>query len=125
MASDYLYLNSRDYLLRLDIDQIIYFEADGNYTYIISANKVKHTISMTLAKMQEILTKSLGEKSLMFARIGKSHIVSVNYINHIDIPKQILVLSDGHSFAFKLMISKDALRKLKNKLTKQKSNIIC
>ena len=120
MTPDFLYLNSRDYLLRLDINHIVYFEADGNYTNIVSANKVKHTVGMTLAKMQEVLTKSLGEKALRFVRIGKSHIVSMNYINQIDIPKQTLILSDGHSFAFKVSVSKEALRKLKDILTRQK-----
>ncbi|MCF0196019.1 MAG: LytTR family transcriptional regulator [Bacteroidaceae bacterium] len=118
MAPDFLYLNSRDYLLRLDINHIVYFEADGNYTNIISANKVKYTVGMTLAKLQEILTKSLGERAMRFVRIGKSHIVSLNHINKIDIPKQMLVLSDGHSFALKVTVSKDALRKLKDLLTR-------
>lgn len=116
----YLYLNSRDYLLRLDIDHLVYFEADGNYTNIVSANKIKHTIGMTLSKMQELLTVSLGENALRFVRVGKSHIVSMNYINQIDVPKQILILSDGHSFAFKVSVSKEALRKLKDLLTRQK-----
>lgn len=119
MIPDYLYLNSRDNLLRLDINHIVYFEADGNYTNIISANKIKHTVGMTLAKMQELLTKSLCEKSIRFVRIGKSHIVCLNYINKIDIPKQSLVLSDCHSFAFKVSVSKEALRKLKEMLTNQ------
>lgn len=119
MTPDYLYLNSRDYLLRLDIDKIVYFEADSNYTNIVSANKSKHTVGMTLAKMQDILSKSLGEKALRFVRIGKSHIVSLNYINHIDIPKQILALSDGHSFYFKISVSKEALRKLKEVLIRK------
>ena len=44
----------------------------------------------------------------------------MNYINKIDIPKQTLILSDGHSFAFKLNVSKEALRKLKDILTKSK-----
>lgn len=120
MKPTYLYINSRDYLLRLDIDHLVYFEADGNYTNIVSANKIKHTIGMTLSKVQELLTVSLGENALRFVRIGKSHIVSLNYINQIDIPKQSLVLSDGHSFAFKISVSKEALRKLKDILTKQK-----
>jgi len=120
MSPDFLYLNSRDSLLRLDINHIVYFEADGNYTNIVSANKVKHTVGMTLAKMQDLLTQTLGEKALRFARIGKSHIVSMHYINQIDIPKQALILSDGYSFAFKVSISKEALRKLKDILTKQK-----
>ena len=120
MASDYLYINSRDYLLKLDIVHIVYFEADGNYTHIVTANKVKRTVAMTLAKMQEILARSLGEKARRFVRIGKSHIVSLNYINQIDIPRQVLVLSDDHSFAFRLSVSKDALRKLKEILVNQK-----
>ena len=120
MTPDYLYLNSRDNLLRLDINHLVFFEADGNYTNIVSANKVKHTVGMTLAKMQEMLTQSLGEKAHRFVRIGKSHIVSMNYINQIDIPKQTLILSDGHSYAFKVSVSKEALRKLKDILTRQK-----
>ena len=122
MSPNYLYLNSRDYLLRLDISHIVYFEADGNYTNIVSANKVKNTVGMTLSKMQELLTQSLGENAHLFARIGKSHIIGIRYISQIDIPKQSLVLSDGHSFAFKVVISKDALKKLKDLLTKNKTN---
>ncbi len=114
---DYLYLNSRDTLLRLDIRHIVYFEADGNYTNIVSANKVKHTVGMTLSKMQEVISASLGQKAQFFARIGKSYIVGLNYINRIDVPRQMLVLSDCHSFAFKLSISKEALKKLKDILT--------
>lgn len=120
MTPTYLYLNSRDYLLRLDIDHLVYFEADGNYTNIVSANKIKHTMGMTLSKMQELLTISLGQNALRFVRIGKSHIVSMNYIHRIDIPRQTLILSDGHSFVFKISVSKEALRKLKEVLTKLK-----
>ena len=120
MTPDYLYLNSRDNLLRLDINHLVFFEADGNYTNIVSANKVKHTVGMTLAKMQEMLTQSLGEKAHRFVRIGKSHIVSMNYINQIDIPKKKKKKRDGQSFAFKVSVPKEALRKLKDILTRQK-----
>lgn len=118
MSPDYLYLNSRDTLLRLDVGHVVFFEADGNYTNIVSANKVKHTVGMTLAKMQTLLIQTLGESASRFARIGKSHIVCLRYINEINVPKQSLVLSDGHTFAFKLNVSKEALRKLKDILTK-------
>ena len=120
MSPKYLYLNSRDSLLRLDVSHLVYFMADGNYTHIISANKVKYTIGMTLAKMQNLLPLTLEEKAKNFVRIGKSHIVNMGYINQIDIPKQMLVLSDGHTFAFKVTVSKDSLRKLKYLLTKTK-----
>ena len=118
MSPDYIYLNSRDALLRLEVSSIVYFAADGNYTDVIFVNKMKHTVGMNLAKMQEALVKSLGEKSSWFVRIGKSYIVSMRYINKIDVPRQVLLLSDGLSFAFKLEISKDALRKLKDILVR-------
>lgn len=120
MAPDFLYLNTRDTLLRLDINYIVFFEADGNYTNIVSANKVKHMVGMNLSKMQELLVDSLGDNARRFARVGKSCIVSLNYIAQIDIPKQALVLSDGHSFAFKVTVSKEALRKLKDILVARK-----
>ncbi len=48
MGENYLFFNSRDEFLRIDISKIVYFEASGNYTNIILANKIKGTISMNL-----------------------------------------------------------------------------
>ena len=39
-----IYFNSRDKLIRLDTQKIVYFEGDGNYTYIVTANKQKACI---------------------------------------------------------------------------------
>ena len=119
MKPDFLYINSRDSLLRLNINHIVYFEADGNYTIITSANAVRHTVGMTLAKVQDMLTESLGQRAQRFVRIGKSHIVSMNYISLIDITKQTLTLSDDRTFTFKVSVSKEALRKLKEIFIKQ------
>ena len=116
VSPNFLYLTSRDSLLRLEVSSIVYFAADGNYTYIVCANKMKYTVGMTLAKMQCALMGSLGEKASWFVRIGKSHIVSMRYINKIDVPRQTLLLSDGRSFVFRLDVSKEALRKLKDLL---------
>ena len=41
MTQQRIYFNSRDKLIRLDIQKIVYFEGDGNYTYIVPANKQK------------------------------------------------------------------------------------
>lgn len=117
----YLYLNSRDELLRLDVNRIVFFQANGNYTDIISANKLKHTVCMSLSKVQQVIAENLAERATRFARIGKSLIVNMVYINQINVPSQKLLLSDGYSFAFKISVSKDALRKLKDILTKVKT----
>ena len=109
----YLYLNSRDEFYRIDISKIVYFESEGNYTNIVMTNKMKGTVCVNLSKMQEILATSLKEAASGFARIGKRHIVNLNFIYRIEILRQRLVLSDGDNFDYQLNISKDALKKLR------------
>lgn len=109
----YLYINSRDEFLRLDIHQIVYLEADGNYTNIVSANKLKSVVSMTLGKMQDVLSERLKEQASVFARVGKRYIINLRYVHTISILRQKLILSDDFSFIFQLDISKDALKALK------------
>lgn len=114
MTPEYLYLNSRDELLRIDISKIAYFESDGNYTYIVLANGLKGTVTKNLAQMQELLSEKLKERSTRFARIGKRYIVNLNYVYQINVLQHKLVLSDGLHFAYTLNISKDSLKTLKD-----------
>lgn len=44
---EYIYFNSRDELLRLRITEIAYFESDGNYCNVVTANKLRSPIGMT------------------------------------------------------------------------------
>ena len=113
MKTVYLYLNSRDELLRIDISKIVYFEADGNYTNIVLANQLRGVVCMNLARMQEILSERLKEQASIFARVGKRHIINHTYVYQVNVLRQKLVLSDGERFAFSLDISKEALKKLK------------
>ena len=113
MNTNYLFLNSRDELLRIDISKIVYFEADGNYTYIILTNKLRPTIGINLAQTEKLLNERLRERSRIFARIGKRYIINLNYVYQINVLKQRLVLSDYTNFAFQLEVSKEALKKLK------------
>ena len=48
MITNYLFFNSRDELLRIDVSKIVYFESDGNYTYVILTNKMRCPIAMNL-----------------------------------------------------------------------------
>lgn len=110
----YLFLNSRDELLRLDIHNIVYFEADGNYTNIISANKLKGVICANLSQMQNMLSDRLKEDATIFARVGKKYIVNLRHIYAINTIRQHIILSDGATFEYQLNIGKDALRELKH-----------
>ena len=113
MTQQRVYFNSRDKLIRLDIQKIVYFEGDGNYTYIVTANRQKVCITLNLAHTEEALAAQLGEKAKMYMRIGKRFIVNMNYIYQVDIQKQTLMLSDCERFLFQMPVSKEALKTVK------------
>ena len=116
MNKDYIIFNSRDQLLRIELQEIVYFEADGNLTYIVAPNKLKGVVSMNLSKMEEFLALQYGNKASSFFRLGKRFIINTSYIYSIQVAKQKLILSDYHSFIFQLPVSKEALRKMKELL---------
>lgn len=113
MIQRLVYFNSRDKLIRLDIHKIVYFESDGNYTYIVTTNKQKVCLTMNLSHTEEALATQLGQTAQQFMRIGKRFVVNMNYIYQVDIQKQQLLLSDWHHFVFQLPVSKEALKGVK------------
>ena len=108
-----VYFNSRDILIRLDVQKIVYFEGDGNYTYVVTASKHKICLTLNLAHTEEALASQLGENAKQFMRIGKRFIINMNYIYVIDVPKQTLMLSDCEHFLCQMKISKEALKAIK------------
>lgn len=113
MKSKTIYFNSRDELLRVDLSSIVYFEADGNYTRLVSINGLASMICMNLGKMEELLSLRFKDAPKSFARIGKRFIVNLKYVYKVNTLKQELTLSDQTSFTMTLSISKIALKALK------------
>ena len=120
MTQKIIYFNSRDKLIRLDIHKIVYFEGDGNYTYIVNANKHKVCLTLNLAHTEEALAAQLGDEAKQFMRIGKRFIVNMNYIYQVDIQKQTLMLSDSEHFLFQMPVSKEALKTVKELVIRTK-----
>lgn len=121
---DYVYFNSRDELMKLRIGRIVYFEGNGNYTQVVTANNLRTLVGLNLSDMERALAQQLGREAALFVRVGKRHIVNKHYIYKINLPKQTLTLTDFAHFAFTLSISHEALRRLKliivNSLTQEK-----
>lgn len=113
MVSNYLYISSRDEFLRIDMSSIVYFEANANYTDVVSVNGVKAIIGMNLHQMYNTISATPKRDDLSFARIGKRYIINLNYIYRINTLTKELVLSDQRNFAYTVKVSKDALKNLK------------
>ena len=120
MKQQLIYFNSRDKLIRLFIQKIVYFEGDGNYTYIVTANKQRVCITMNLAHTEEALALQLGDTAKQFMRVGKRFIININYIYQVDILKQALLLSDCEHFLFQIPVSKEALKTVKELVIRTK-----
>lgn len=106
-----LIFNTRDELLKIDLEKVVCFEAESNYVRITLKNGLDCLIRMSLGKMETIL--STRTKPDKFVRIGKRFIVNISFIFSINVLKQELVLSDQHSFVRTLSVSKEALKQLK------------
>ena len=105
---------SRDHLFRLKIDKIVYFEADGNYTKVVMANKLKSVPTLSLSNVEKSLTSQLGDDAAKFIRVGKRFIINRTFIYEVNLVKQCLILSDCSQFAFQLPVSKAALKSIKD-----------
>lgn len=122
MRMAYLYINTRDELLRIDCSKIVYIEGDGNYTTIVLVNNLKVSVCMNLAEMQRLISDKLQEQASFLVRIGKRFIVNANFIHRINVLHQSLTVTDGIHFAFQLGISKEALKHLKTLMLNYANN---
>ena len=116
-SSNVIVFNSRDELLKVNLDRVVYFEADGNYTKIYITNGLSGMVLTNLGKIEELLATRFKDERGRFARIGKRFVVNLAYIFRINVLKQELTLSDQKTFSCVVSISRDALKKLKELMT--------
>ena len=76
-ADDFIFIKSGYEQIRIQITEILYAEAAGNYTQFVLENK-KIASRLTMAEAQEILPRS------GFIRIHRSYIVAKQHIQKLD-----------------------------------------
>ena len=115
----YLIIKTRDELLRIKIGQILFFEADRNYTKLFLSNGIQFTFAINIGKIEDILEKQVSGSNHILMRVGKSHIINKNHILQINLPKQKLLLLSADGKPRELIVSKDPLKVLKDSLEKE------
>ena len=111
-----LIFNWRDELIRIKPEEIVYFEADGNYSKMMLVSKKQQFLSMNLSKVMAKLQEHLGRKSEIFERVGRDLIIrkACLYSIHI-LQKQLVLTVPGTDVFYDLKVSKEALKTLKEK----------
>jgi DNA-binding LytR/AlgR family response regulator len=114
---NHIIFNFRDKMYRIEIAKIVYFEAEGNYSKIVMANKLKALVAISLANIEKALAMQLKEDSMVFIRVGKRLIINRRFIYEVNVSKQCLLLSDFSQFTYQLPVSKVALKSIKEIMT--------
>ena len=117
----YLIFKTRDELVRIKIDQILYFAAERNYTKLILSNNIQFVFAVNLGKIEEILEKQVKDYSKALIRVGKSFIINKNHVMQINLPKTKLLFSASDGKARELIVPKEPLKVLKETIENELS----
>ena len=112
----YLMIKTRDELLRIKTEQILYFEADRNYTKLLLSAGIQFTFAVNIGKVEEMLAVQLTEPNTILIRVGKSHIINKQHILQINLPKQKMLLLAAEGKPREVIVSKEPLKALKESL---------
>ena len=114
--------NTRDELIKVDIDKMIYAMAEDNYVHLFFRNGQSVMVTTTLQSLEQLILSVIAKnKKGVYTRIGRKYIVNNSYIMQINTLKQQLVLSAMDVIKpITLNISKEALKVLKSSITENK-----
>lgn len=110
-----LFFQTRDELTKVELQKVVFFEADGNYSKVSFINGNSVLVLTNLANIEKLLEEQLAGRVQPFIRIGKRYVINAKYIFNINVLRQRLVLTDCVSpTVYTLSISKEALKNIKS-----------
>jgi len=92
-----LRMNTRNGFFFVDPQEIVYCEADGNYSHIWLSNGKKEISTLNLGNMEKMFNREV------FLRISRSYIVNMDYVTRVDRKSNICELEIG-DISFKLKV---------------------
>lgn len=113
----HLVISTANELLRVAAAHIIYISSDGNYSNLLMSGGEIRMVTFQLGQIEEMIQRQLPETSSNFIRIGRSLIININHVYHINISRQQLLLKDRDN-TYTLSASKEALKALKEFIEK-------
>jgi|SRR5919202_4953354 two-component system LytT family response regulator len=91
----------------ISVDDILFLQGEGNYTFLYTRDRKRYLVSKTLKEFEKSLDGS------MFLRIHKSYIVNLGYVQYSLFNKERQVrLADGREVAISRRRMKDISQQL-------------
>jgi len=119
MMDRYLIIKTRDELLRIKTNNILFLEADRNYTKLLLTEGIQFTFAINLGKIEEMLESQIHDSKSSLIRVGKSYIINKQYILQINLPRQKLLLLPPNGKPRELIVPKEPLKVLKETLEQE------
>lgn len=113
-----LCLSAYDELYIIDLNRVLYMQADDHYTDVYYSSGAHFLVPFGLVKVEASL-EQMPEARLFMLRLGRKYIVNTRRIFRINTVKETLFLTgdDGNTVA--LHVSKPVLRSLIDMLSQQ------
>jgi DNA-binding LytR/AlgR family response regulator len=114
-----LTIKNKSEILYLNLDSILYFQADGNYSDIYFADgSVINTLSYQRAEIARMMDEQLSKEDIKrFALLGRSYLVNTDYVLRIQPNRQLLtfrVNKFGTTRKISIKATAKALQELEN-----------
>lgn len=106
-----LYLGAHDEFYLINLDMVMYIQADDHYSHVYYATGITFMVSYGLSKIENLISEQHPRQS-KFLRLGRKYIVNTTYVFHVNTIKQIILLTDINSNTHSLHIPKPVLREL-------------
>jgi two-component system LytT family response regulator len=110
---EYLVITTSADLLRIAAGELVYAEADGNYTSLVLADGERRVVTLQLGQLERLIAIQMPQAAQGFVRIGKSLIVRLDSVRYIHPSRGVLELSNPAGQKHELSASREALRLLK------------
>lgn len=108
-----LIISNTTELLRVQAQEVMCIQADGNYSTIVLNDGEECVVGFQLGQLEQLVDEQLGESVHEFVRIGRGAIINKRYLFRISLPKQAVALRSSLGHKVVMQASKDALRQLK------------
>ncbi|MGN0234072.1 MAG: LytTR family transcriptional regulator DNA-binding domain-containing protein [Bacteroidaceae bacterium] len=102
----------------VDLPQVLYFKADDHYTHVYTNSGTHMVMPFGLNKVEAAIAQRMPEDNFLI-RLGRTYIVNIKRIYHINMLKQSVLLADEHGQVHSLHFSRQVLQSLMEHLERK------
>lgn len=116
---EYLIISTSVDLVRSLSEEVVFIQADGNYSSLHFTHNRQNTVTLQLGQIERNIALQLPQTGTNFIRIGKSLIINRKYVSYINLARQMLILNANDGQAHSLSASREALKQLKELIERE------